>query len=281
MKRLLTALVPIAAAIGAGAAEPRAAPGEEPAGVSYLATDATAFKDPYDPGRTARVRIQEAAVQAPLAAFAAGSATWGLAGWAGWTRLDFQDYPGLGAEDLRGAALGLFADQPAADRWGWSAAVMPGYFGEARLMAQGLVRRRLSPAWRLELGAAWDDAFGEPRLFPVGGAVWEAPGGFALRLRFPASSAHWAPTENLGLFALVAPAGNRWVTRDGGDEWIFVLEGWRAGLGAEGRLWRNLWVRIAGGREFARRYEAERDGRTELDEDVAEAWFASVALVVQ
>jgi hypothetical protein len=268
------------AALAAAAAEPAPLPGEEIAAMSFLTTGETRFEDSRDPALVGRVRLQEAALLAPFAAVPVGPVTLAAAGWAGQTRLDFEDYPGLGTEDLRGAAFVLAADRPATNRWGWSAVAMPGYYGEARFMAQALARCRLSAAWRVELGAAWDDAFGDPQLFPVGGAVWRPADEFAVQLRFPAPALNWAPTENLGLAAFLRPAGDRWVDHDDGDEWVFVLEGWRAGLGLEHRVWKRLRLRLAGGAEFERRYEAERAGRTELDGDAEDTWFAEATLAV-
>ena len=146
-------------------------------------------------------------------------------------------------------------------------------------MAQAQAMRRFSNAWRLEAGLAYDDAFGDPQLFPVGGAVWPPGDEWTVNLLFPAPSIYWAPTRELGLFTFLRPSGNRWVDRDDEGKWIYVIEGWRAGLGLERRLWKHLWLRLEGGREFARHYEVHHDGRCELDENADDTWFARAALV--
>jgi hypothetical protein len=61
---------------------------------------------------------------------------------------------------------------------------------------------------------------------------------------------------------------------------VFRSESWRAGLGVERRLGDALWLRLAGGVEFDRRYEALSGGQTLLDDTVDDAGFLSVAVVL-
>jgi hypothetical protein len=270
------------AATGAAAETeaPAWAPGEELATLSFLATDKVRFEDPLDPAISGSVAVQETSLFLPFAATAAGPATLAAGAWAGWTRLDFAGVPDLGTEDLYGAALTLMAESSATQLWSWHVVLMPGFYGEARLMAQAGLRRRLADTWRLELGAAYDDAFGEPQLFPAGGAVWRPADTFTARLLFPASALHWRPARNLGLSVFLQPAGDRWRDKsDGDNDWVYLIEGWRAGFGLEQRLWKNLWLRLAGGPEFARRYEVKNHGNLELDEEVDDTWFAALSLV--
>ena len=278
MKRLMLVLLLLPGAAG-GAQESARAPGQEIAGISFLATGETRFPNPAEAAHSGQVRVQETEVLAPLGALSADPVSLAVAGWGGWTHLVFQDVPDLGTEDLFGAAAALFAEQPATVRWGWNALAMPGYFGEARFMAQAQAMRRFSNAWRLEAGLAYDDAFGDPQLFPVGGAVWQAADEWTVNLLFPASSIDWAPTRDLGLFTFLRPSGNRWMERDDEGKWIYVIEGWRAGLGLERRLWKHLWLRLEGGSEFARHYEVHHAGTRELDENADDTWFARAALV--
>ena len=279
MKRT-TLILLLLAGITSDAQEVAHAPGMEIAGFTFLATGETGFESPSEPAPGGQVRIQETTFLTPVTGMTAGPVSLGVAGWAGWTRFDFQDVPGLGTEDLYGAATALLVEQPAGQNWGWNAMVMPGYFGEARFMAQAQAVRRVTDAWRLELGMAFDDAFGDPQLFPVGGAVWRATDTLALNLLFPSSSICWSPVRHLSLFAFLQPAGNRWVDHDDEGKWIYVIEGWRAGLGIEPRLWKRLWLRLEGGGELARRYEVHHYQTLELDEDVDDTWFARAALVV-
>jgi hypothetical protein len=257
------------------------APGDETAALACLTTDEVRFEDPLDPAVSGRVAVQETSLFVPFAAAAAGPATLAAGAWAGWTRLDFAGVPGLGTEDLYGAALTLMAESTATPPWSWHVVLMPGYYGEARILAQAGLRRRLSDTWRLELGAAYDDAFGDPQLFPAGGAVWTPAAAFSARLLFPAPALHWRPARNLGLSVFLQPAGDRWRDQsDGDNDWVYLIEGWRAGLALEQRLWKTLWLRLAGGPEFARRYEVKNHGVIELDENVDDTGFVAVSLVL-
>ncbi len=281
MKKALPILLLVLDPFAGHAGQPVSCPGDEIASWSYVATGEIDIADPLDPEVTGRVRLQETALLAPFAEVPWGPVVLATAGWAGWTRLDFGDIAGLNTEDLYGAALALSVEHPVRERWGWSVVLMPGFYGEPRIMAQALARCRLAPAWRLELGAAWDDAFGDPQLFPIGGVVWQPADAFAARLLFPAAALNWAPATRLNLFAFLQPSGDRWADDSGrDDDWTFVIQGWRAGLGIEPRLWKSLRVRLAAGAEFERHYEAKNAGVIELDEPVDDTWFASAALVV-
>lgn len=275
-------------AVMAEAEGPRA-PGEEIAGLSFITTGRVRFEDPDDPALSGRVSVQETGLMAPLASLPLGEASLAGGGWAGWTRLDFSGHPDLDTEDLYGLALFLAAARPSESGWGWSALVMPGFFtdlregrtGEGKLLLHAAGEYPFTPRLQLTLGAAYDTAFGEPQVYPVGGLIWQPLEAVTLRLVLPAPSAYWAPTANLGLFALVQPAGDRWaVDDDEAGEQVFLIESWRAGLGAEHRLFSDLWLRVAGGLDFERRYEAHSGDRTLLDEAVDDTWYASIALVV-
>lgn len=278
----------LAAAAPAAAAGTRA-PGEESAAVSYLATGRVGFDDPENPELSGRVAVQESAAALPLAHRKFGGIDLAAGAWAGWTRLDFRGHPEMTSEDLYGLAAILAAARPAESGWGWSALAMPGFYsdfrdgrtGEGKILLHAAADYAFSPAWRAQLGLAYDTSFGDPALYPVGGAVWQATDALSVRLVLPAPSVYWAPNDAWGFFVNAQPAGDRWIVDDDADgEWTFLIECWRAGLGIERRLWRDAWVRLSGGWEFARRYEARADDRRWLDDDVDDAAFASLAVVV-
>lgn len=273
----------------AAAAAPARAPGEESAAVSCLATSRVGFDDPDAPEASGRVALQEAALCAPFAHGAAAGIDFAAGAWAGWTRLDFRGHPDLKSEDLYGLAAVLAAARPAESGWGWSALAMPGFYsdfrsgraGEGKILFHAAAEYAFSPAWRAQLGLAYDTAFGDPALYPVGGVVWQATAALAVRLVAPAPSVYWEPQERWGVFAFLQPAGDRWIVDDDeAGEQEFRIECWRAGLGVERALGRGIWLRLAAGTEFDRRYEARDDGRRILDDEVDDAAFASLALVV-
>lgn len=271
-----------------GQEAPRA-PGEEIAGLSFVSTGRVRFEDPDDPALSGRVGMQEVGLMTPLGEYALGAASLAAGVWAGWTRLDFGGHPELDTEDLYGLALFLAASRPSETGWSWTVLCMPGYFtdlrdgrtGDGKLLVHAAAEYPLSSRLRLDMGVAYDTAFGEPRAYPVGGVIWRMTDAVTARLVLPAPLLHWAPTKDLGLFAIAQPAGDRWiVTDDKAGEQVFVIESWRAGVGAERRIWKSVWLRAAGGLDFARRYEARSGDRTLLDEDVDDTWYISAALLL-
>ena len=275
-------------AAAAPAADSRA-PGEESAAVSVLATGRVGFDDPENPELSGRVSVQESAAALPLAHWKTGDVDLAAGVWAGWTRLDFRGHPELKSEDLYGFAAILAAARSPETGWGWSALAMPGFYsdfrsgrtGEGKILLHGAAEYGFSVAWRAQLGLAYDTAFGDPALYPVGGVVWQATDSLAVRLVAPAPSVYWAPSAAWGFFAHLQPAGDRWIVDDDADgEQEFLVECWRAGLGVERRAWRDVWIRLSGGWEFARRYEARDDDQLLLDDEVDDAAFVSLAVVL-
>ncbi len=265
------------------------APGEESAAISYLATGRVDFDDPENPDAAGEVSLQESALFVPLAHQEIGGVALAAGAWAGWTRLDFRNHPELGSEDLYGLAAFLAAEASRPAGWGWSAMALPGFYsdfrsgrtGEGKILFHVAAEYAFSAAWRAQLGLAYDTAFGDPALYPVGGLIWQATDDLAVQLVLPSPSAYWAPAEDWGFFASLQPAGDRWVVDDDeAGEQTFLIESWRAGLGLERRLGGPLWLRLAGGVEFDRRYEARSGGETLLDDAVDDAGFLTVAVVL-
>ncbi|NLG35309.1 MAG: hypothetical protein GX548_08140 [Lentisphaerae bacterium] len=272
---------------GAGAAH---MPGEETAVAGYTVTGRVDFDDPEDPALSGRVVLQEAGLMTPLAATERGGITLAAGAWAGWTRLDFQGHPELDAEDLYGLGVLAAAGHPAAEGgWGWSVLAMPGFTsdfrsgrtGEGKVLLHAAAEYAFSGAWKVQAGLAYDTAFGDPAVYPAGGVVWRAGESLSVNLLLPSPSVVWTPSERWGIFVFAQPAGDRWrVEDDEAGEQVFLMESWRAGAGAEWRVWGPAWLRVAGGMDLARRYEVRSGGRTVLDEEVEDTWFASAALAV-
>jgi hypothetical protein len=284
-------IVALALAWGmAGSTAVARTPGQEVAIAGYTAAGRVDFKDPENPSLSGRVSLQEAVWMAPLTAKEAGKITLAAGAWAGWTRLDFQGHPELDTEDLYGLAAMLAAVRPVAERgWGWSVLAMPGFTsdfrsgrtGEGKVLLHAMAEYAVAEAWTVQAGLAYDTAFGDPAVYPVGGLIWRAAESLSVNLLLPAPSVVWTPSERYGFFAVVQPAGDRWRVEDEeAGEQVFLIESWRTGVGAECRVWGPAWLRVAGGLDLARRYEVRSGGRALLDEEVDDTWFVSVALAV-
>ncbi len=256
-------------------------PGKEIASISYTVTGEIEFDDPVNSNMTGKVRLQDTTLMFPIAAMPINSLQFVAAAGLGWARLDFGGYSNLYSHNIYYGMMALSVEYPLKQDFGWNITIMPAYYGEARLMAQSVAKYRLGPEWELQLGAAWDDAFGEPQLFPVGGVVWQPNEEFNASLLFPNTTINWAPNKNFNLFTFLQPSGHRWVDDfDDDSKAIFVIEGWRAGLGLEPKIWERLRLRIAGGTEFARHYKIKKEDVLELDRSVNSTWFINIALVL-
>ena len=292
MKRLIVGLLAWGIGVCAVSAVPQGGErilGMESAAVGYTATGEVEFEDPENPELTGEVALQEAALMTPLAHTEAGPVSLAGGALAGWTRLDFSGYPGLDTEDLYGVAAFLAAMQPAETGWGWSATVIPGFYsdfrsgrtGEGKVGLYGTVEYPFTSTLRGQLGVAYDTAFGDPGVYPLGGLIWQATETVSVNLLIPSPSVYWSPSDRWGVFALAQPAGDRWIINDDtAGEQVFLIESWRAGLGAEYNVWGPVWLRLAGGVDFDRRYEVRSDDNTLFDEDVDDTGYVTIALAI-
>jgi hypothetical protein len=283
-------MMALALAWGIGRAEALArAPGDEVAAASWLATGTVDFDDPENPEVSGRVSLQEAVLMAPLAGWERGGWTVAVGAWAGWTRLDFAGHPELDAEDLYGLAAFAALSRPVSGGWGASLLAMPGFTsdfrsgrtGEGKLLLHGTVDYPFGERWTARVGLAYDTAYGEPRLYPVGGMVWRPAEQISVNLVMPSPFVSWTPTDRWGVFVLMQPAGDRWIVDDDeAGEQVFVIESWRAAAGVEWRVAGPAWLRLSGGVDFDRRWEARSGGRVLLEDDVDDTWQVSAAIVV-
>lgn len=200
-----------------------------------------------------------------------------MAGYTVTGRVDFDDPedPALSGRVVLQEA-GLVTPLAATERGGITLAA-GAWAGWTRLDFQGHPELDAEDLYGLGVLAA----AGHPAVYPAGGVVWRAGESLSVNLLLPSPSVVWTPSERWGIFVFAQPAGDRWrVEDDQAGEQVFLMESWRAGAGAEWRIWGPAWLRVAGGMDLARRYEVRSGGRTVLDEEVEDTWFASAALAV-
>lgn len=135
----------------------------------------------------------------------------------------------------------------------------------------GRVTLEHTPAhgWGWRAGAAYDDAFGERRAYPLLAALYRSPR-VELELGWPQAQLHWQARERLALGLRVAPAGGRWhVVSDerGGAEFFYTTEAWRGAAVAEWTFAPRWHLGAALGVEFDRHHDFEDDTGARVDAD--------------
>lgn len=135
------------------------------------------------------------------------------------------------------------------------------------------------PEWKVSVGLVYGQNFGKSQFFPALGAVWAPNPAWQVDLMFPRPRVAYTASSNLTLNATVEPGGDQWNISFQGNSRDLALEEYRAGVGADWKLARNLFVTLQGGYVFARSLEV-RDGRDrEFDRNLGDSWFARVGLV--
>ncbi len=272
--------------------------GEETASLSGTITGAVSFTSPYSSEDVGDIDMSETVLSTPVyhTRFSAFHFITGLN--VSWTRFSFSDYKPAYSEDLVFplttedlVGLGVYAAlmRPVTDRMGWSVSVMPGLYsnfqtsrlGEEKIVAHAGVESRLSDTWTLSAGVAYDSAFGKPRIYPLGGAIWRPADDLTVRLVLPSPSVYWASTERTGLFLAIYPAGDRWsMYDDHRRKTVFTAESWRTAIGGEWNMFDRIWLRVLGGTDTNREYDTRSTYAADVSSDVEDTWFATIALVL-
>ena len=130
---------------------------------------------------------------------------------------------------------------------------------------------KFSERFTLLGGAYFSQDFGEPRLIPAPGFMWQISDQWTFSLIPPRLRLAYAPSENWRLIAEAFPNGGRWsVTTLDGQEAYLDRSGARAGLRIERRVVGNAWFQLSGGLVFARDLVLESDAGQVLFESDAD-----------
>lgn len=130
------------------------------------------------------------------------------------------------------------------------------------------------------LGFAYEDQFGRPALFPVGGLRWRPAESWEFDLLFPAPRLRYQPASRLAVFLAGEPVGSTWNISRRDQPAIDVRQsGYRLGAGIEASPWSRLWLSIFAGREVNRSYDiSERRGGGIETWDVDDQDFVRITL---
>lgn len=151
---------------------------------------------------------------------------------------------------------------------------------DVKLYGSATVERVPETGWGWRLGAGYDDRFGDAQAYPIASALYRSAR-IALELGWPQASAHWWPHDDWRLGVEIAPAGARWhVVSDerAGADFDYIVEAWRAALGADWTFASGWQLSLQLGSEFDRHHDLEDDTGARIDADAASTAFAALAL---
>jgi hypothetical protein len=164
----------------------------------------------------------------------------------------------------------------------------PGVHSDLEHLDEDDLRLEASAVWtvsaseRLDwlLGFAYEDQFGRPGLFPIGGLRWKPAEGWEVDLLFPAPRLRYQPLARLAVFIAGEPVGSTWnVSRRDQPAIDIRQSGYRLGAGVEGSPWSGLWLAVFAGREVNRSYDiSERHGADIQTWDVEDQDFIRVSI---
>lgn len=263
---------------------------EEPMGYVLYTYDGRADINLTIPDTAAgKVAGQEIAAALSVPACRLEHFTLGLGVGCQWNRFEF-DGVAIDNMDLYALTLPIDLIYEGLPRWTFWGNVSPGLFSDLkhinaddyRTLLHGLVLYRLLPQLQLAAGASYDREFGDDKVYPIGGAIWNIGRQWELNALFPSPSLRYSPTRRCVLFANARPAGNKWNLHlaDDASDGDFKLESWQIGLGAEVEACRHIWLHGSAGMDVDRSYEVQ-DAGWRIKSEAGETWFARAGIVVR
>jgi hypothetical protein len=130
------------------------------------------------------------------------------------------------------------------------------------------------------IGAAWDRAFGDERLYPVVGFLYRPFDGLNARIAWPDPALSYRWTERQRLRLRLFPAGFQWhvVSDELGDAFDYEVEAWRLECTWSYRFASTFWLDLAFGFEFDRRHRFRDDTGRLIDSGIDDQWLLSAGL---
>lgn len=234
----------------------------------------------------ARMHEWEALAAAPV--WRAGAQTLLLGAGAKYNRFEFENVP-LADENVYALRLPLDYIHDQGGDWMFWGNVTPGLFSDLeglnrddyKTQLHGMAVYRWQPRLHLAAGLAYDSAFGDDDLYPMGGLIWRAHAQWLVSLILPAPALVWRPHRRLLVYADLRPAGDKWNVRVDGEpeDYDFKLECWRAGAGVEYNLAGALWLHLGGGMALERQYEVSNNAGELYKSEVDDAWFCRAGVL--
>ena len=141
------------------------------------------------------------------------------------------------------------------------------------LYGHASVERTPQQGWGWRAGAAYDDAFGDRRVYPLL-SLLRRDGAVTFELGWPRTHLDWQANAHLRLAFDVFPAGGRWhVVSDerDGAEFFYTTEAWRGSFALQWLITPHWQLDAVVGYEFDRHHEFEDDTGALIDRDVDSA----------
>lgn len=251
------------------------------------------FKDPQTPGGKSTVSINEFSLVLPLPLYESDDVQVFAGPQFDWHRFDFEHVPGLDDLDVYAVAAHFGMAYTGVESWEFLLGIAPGFYtdfrkansGDFKTFAHGMATWRLNNQVMLVLGLAYDSAFGDDDLYPLGGVRWDPTPTLSVQMILPEPVVIWAPSEGLAFFVNALPVGGKWNVRDpenANQEYSFLQESWRVGAGFEVRLADSVWLHAAAGMDVSRNYKIENsDEDYLLKSDADDTWFSRVGIMLR
>lgn len=206
-------------------------------------------------------------------------------------QMDFENILNLRNQDLHAIQLPFdLRYQIENSPWSWWLRVLPGLFTDFESVNNEdwafssifAGNREINEQLLLSLGAYFSRDFGEDRLFPTLGLVWDPSDQWRLNLTPPNVTIAHHPSENWILKLSAYPGGGSWNIEDSisQESRDINLRSIRVGIGIEFRIYERWWFSIWGGANVIQRLEVLDNGHEAFKSDLATSGFGYAGLRV-
>ena len=147
--------------------------------------------------------------------------------------------------------------------------------------AMAIAVRPLNDHWSLSGGIVYGQDFGRTRIYPALGATWRPDEAWSVELLFPRPRIAYRAGDDVEWQLSLEPGGDQWNVELPRGERDVALSEFRAGLGVDWRVRKQLRLIGQVGAVFNRELESRDGRRRESSVDVEDAAFIRLGFAIE
>ncbi|MCD4654226.1 DUF6268 family outer membrane beta-barrel protein [bacterium] len=179
------------------------------------------------------------------------------------------------------------------DKWFFNINITPGIFtdfnevdtDDFKILAAGYASYKYDNNFQFGFGLAYDSAFGEDSVYPMGGVIWDPNPRWRVSMILPYPRITFSPSSTTSIFWEALPTGGNWNVEESDSEYHgdydFTVRGYRTGLGTELQLKDDFWIHASAGIVLGREYEFRANNYAPVEADVDNSIYFKLGIVVR
>lgn len=174
--------------------------------------------------------------------------------------------------------------EPQASKWFAQLRLEPGLYTDGRDIDSddyqsrvlGAVGYKWSPNLRFLVAGYYTESYGDGRLYPAAGVIWEPNDQWTFHIAPPEPRITYYPTKDWAIHLKGSSGGDSWNIDPDTSETIdqLIHRQFRVGVGIERRIYKDLWASLWGGANVFQKLKLQdQNDRVLFDEDVDPGYY--------